>query len=89
MMIDDRCLDGNSLGGLLYDLFGRDMTADVGRCGGCGATNPIGVTRVYGDAPGHVIRCPGCDGVLMVVVETPQARRVSFELLSWVEIGLE
>lgn len=88
-MIEDRYVDGNSLGGLLYDLFGRDMTADVGECAGCGATNPIGATHVYGDSPGHVVRCPGCEGVLMVVVETLRTRRVSFELLRWVEIGIE
>jgi DNA-directed RNA polymerase subunit RPC12/RpoP len=88
-MSDDRHLDGNSLGGLLYDVFGHDMTADFGRCANCGATNPLGATRVYLDAPGYVMRCPACQGVLMVVVETPRTRRVSFELLSWVDIGIE
>jgi DNA-directed RNA polymerase subunit RPC12/RpoP len=86
-MIQDRFLDGNALGGVLYDVFGRDLTADIGRCGNCGAINPIGVTHVYRVGPGDVVRCPNCKGVLLVIVETPTTRRVSFELLSWVEIS--
>ncbi|MGD2103392.1 MAG: DUF6510 family protein [Acidimicrobiia bacterium] len=86
-MIEDRFLDGNSLGGVLYDVFGRDLTAAVGRCGNCGATNPVGVMHVYRVAPGDVVRCPGCQSVLLVIVETPTTRRVSFRMLSWVEIS--
>lgn len=88
-MIDDGYLDGNAIGGLLHELFGRDMTSDLGRCGNCGAINPIGVVRVYGGAPGHVMRCPACLGVLMVIVETRRARRINFEALGWIEFGLE
>jgi hypothetical protein len=42
---------------------------------------------VYRVGPGDVVRCPNCQGVLLVIVETPTTRRVSFEMLSWVEIS--
>jgi DNA-directed RNA polymerase subunit RPC12/RpoP len=86
-MSEDRFLDGNSLGGVLYHVFGRDLTADVGQCGNCGAINPIAATHVYRVGPGDVVRCPNCQGVLLVIVETPTTRRVTFELLRWVEIS--
>ena len=41
-MIEDVHVDGNAIGGLLHDLFGREMTGEIGCCGNCGATNPSG-----------------------------------------------
>jgi hypothetical protein len=61
-------LDGNAAGGLLHEVFGHDMTAAVGTCAACGAVGPVAETVVYLDAPGTVIRCRTCAGVLMVIV---------------------
>jgi hypothetical protein len=61
-------LDGNAIGGLLYDVFGAEMTAAVGTCATCGATRPMAETIVYLWAPGTVVRCRTCTAVLMVVV---------------------
>ena len=61
-------LDGNSIGGLLQDVFGRDATDVSGRCRGCGAENYVGALHVY-RAAGVVVRCPNCEAVLMRVVE--------------------
>jgi Family of unknown function (DUF6510) len=57
-------LDGNSIGGLLNDVFGRDVTEASGRCRACGAENYVGALHVY-RAAGVVVRCPACGAVLM------------------------
>jgi ribosomal protein S27E len=61
-------LDGNSIGGLLTDVFGHDATAASGRCRSCGAENFVGALLVY-RAAGVVVRCPSCQAVLMCFVE--------------------
>ncbi len=61
-------LDGNAIGGLLIDVFGREMTAALSTCATCGATGPVAELAVYGLAPGTVVRCRSCDSVLMVFV---------------------
>jgi hypothetical protein len=61
-------LDGNAIGGLLLDVFGRDLTAARGVCASCGAEGPVAELAVYLRAPGSVVRCRSCDAVLMVLV---------------------
>ena len=61
-------LDGNAIGGALFEVFGAEMTATVGRCRFCGAVAPVARLRVYMRAPGAVARCPVCMNVVMVVV---------------------
>jgi len=61
-------LDGNAIGGLLADVFGRDATDVAGKCRSCGAENFVGALRVY-RAAGIVVRCPSCEAVLMRFVE--------------------
>jgi hypothetical protein len=61
-------LDGNAIGGLLIDVFGRDMTAVLSTCGTCGASGRVAELAVYGPAPGTVVRCRSCDSVLMAFV---------------------
>ena len=87
MIDDDRHLDGNSIGGLLREIFGREMTHELGCCGNCGAVNPLGATVVYLDAPGSVVRCPACGSVLVVAVALPTGVRVSIESLRWIDLA--
>jgi Family of unknown function (DUF6510) len=61
-------LDGNAIGGLLFDVFGRELTAARGVCARCGAAAPVAELAVYLRAPGTVVRCRRCDAVLMVLV---------------------
>lgn len=68
MQIEDMRLDGNAIGGLLREIFAVEMTAAVGTCGFCGAVNEVARLQVYVHAPGTVVRCPGCEGVLMRIV---------------------
>jgi hypothetical protein len=64
-------LDGNVAGGALAMLFGADVTAVPGRCSHCHTVNMVGAMRAYVEAPGMVLRCPACDGVVIRIVETP------------------
>jgi hypothetical protein len=62
-------LDGNSAAGLLQEVFGWDMTAAAATCASCGAIAPIGASDLYAGGPGTVIRCRGCEGVLVVITQ--------------------
>lgn len=62
-------LDGNAIGGMLFDAFGREMTTARGRCASCGTEKQLAEARVYTRAPGAVVRCSACGAVVMVLVE--------------------
>jgi hypothetical protein len=64
----DLRLDGNAAAGLLREVFAVEMTVALGTCAHCGATNAIGAVWVYAHAPGTVLRCPDCAGLLMKIV---------------------
>ena len=67
--LEDFVLDGNSIGGMLMELFGHEMTTAVGTCGRCGTTGQVAELAVYLTRMGTVVRCRVCDNVLMVFVE--------------------
>jgi ribosomal protein S27E len=71
-------VDGNAIGGLLYDVFGREATDASGSCRTCGAENFLGALLVY-RAAGVVVRCPSCGSVLM--------RFVAGRDRVWVDLG--
>jgi hypothetical protein len=62
-------LDGNAIGGLLWEVFGAELTTATATCAGCGATVQVAELVVYLEAPGTVVRCRSCDNTLMVVVD--------------------
>ncbi|HET9896873.1 MAG TPA: DUF6510 family protein [Streptosporangiaceae bacterium] len=61
-------LDGNSIGGLLHEVFGRELTAAVGTCAACGSRRPVAEFVVYSQGPGTVARCRDCLSLLMAIV---------------------
>lgn len=61
-------VDGNAIGGVLSDVFGREATDVAGRCRWCGAENFVAALRVY-RAAGIVVRCPSCGAIVMRLVE--------------------
>ncbi len=65
----DMRLDGNAAAGLLMDIFGREMTADITVCATCRAEHPLGRLLVYAYGMGTTIRCPNCGNVQMRVAE--------------------
>jgi Family of unknown function (DUF6510) len=64
-------VDGNAIGGLLREIFTMEMTTAETTCASCGAVNSVGRVDVYLRAPGVVVRCPGCEQVLMRIVRAP------------------
>jgi hypothetical protein len=70
MQTEEMKLDGNAIGGMMLDLFGREMTTAVSTCRSCGATGPLGAVDVYMQAPGVVVRCRACESVLMTIVQS-------------------
>jgi hypothetical protein len=60
-------LDGNAIGGQLYDVFGAEMTAATAVCASCGAAAAVAELVVYLRAPGTVARCRSCGAVLIVL----------------------
>ena len=60
---------GIAAAGLLAEVFALEATTAVVRCAGCGHDDPLGATTVYANAPGIILRCRGCAGVLMRFAE--------------------
>jgi hypothetical protein len=66
-------LDANAAAGILDEIFATDVTACPVECANCGLTGPIGTLLAFTQAPGVVLRCPGCENVVLRIVQTPQA----------------
>ena len=73
MQIEEMRLDGNSAAGELRTVFTSDMTMARATCVGCGEAHELGALLLYGQAMGTILRCPGCNGVMLRVVRTPTA----------------
>ena len=58
-------LDGNAIAGVLREIFGHELTIATSTCDGCGKHDLVAELIVYTRCPGIVVRCPGCDSVLM------------------------
>jgi hypothetical protein len=80
-------VDGNAMAGVLGEVFVREMTAARIACGGCGKVEPIGAEHAYTQAPGIVMRCRHCDGVLLVVARTGQTYRFGLGSVRWLEFA--
>jgi hypothetical protein len=66
-------LDGNSVAGLLNEVFGCEMTTCPCQCGHCGAIGAMATLLAFIQAPGVVLRCPSCERVVLRVVRTSEA----------------
>lgn len=80
-----QALDGNAIGGLLYHVFGREMTRAQAECR-CGARGPVAECEVYLGGPGVVVRCRVCHTIVMVFVELRGMMCVDLSGLSGIEI---
>lgn len=65
-------LDAQAAAGALSEIFCRDVTTARAICAGCGRAGAFAELRLYGGQMGFVMRCPGCDSVLMRLATTPQ-----------------
>jgi hypothetical protein len=68
MQQSELTLDGNAAGGILREVFAVEMTSADSTCAACGSVHKVGSLQVYANAPGVVVRCPGCEQVLMRIV---------------------
>jgi hypothetical protein len=64
-------LDGNALAGLLYELFDVEMTIAPVACGSCGRIGELGSLWAFAESPSYVLRCPGCQNIVMRLTVTP------------------
>jgi DNA-directed RNA polymerase subunit RPC12/RpoP len=78
--------DGNSLGGPLREAFGLDVTVATGRCANCGTTSPLAEGRLFGPAPGLVLRCPACGHPLLRLVRAPGRAWLDVRGLEFIEL---
>lgn len=66
-------LDANATAGLLYEIFGAEMTASPTECATCGSQREIGDLLAFTQGPGIVLRCSACESVVLRIVQTPHA----------------
>ncbi|HEY9469854.1 MAG TPA: DUF6510 family protein [Propionibacteriaceae bacterium] len=64
-------LDGNAAAGMLSEVFVHDFTSARTTCATCGAVRSVGALLVYAHGMGMVMRCPGCNSVVMRIAQTP------------------
>ena len=66
-------LDANATAGVLYEIFGAEMTASPTECAHCGKEGEIGTLLAFTHGPGIVLRCSGCENVVIRIVQTSEA----------------
>ena len=88
-MTDNRTLDGNAAAGPLRQLFAIDLVSALCTCGHCGSTTPLATHVLYADAPALVLRCPGCEGVVLRYSETKDQARLDLSGTRLIVIDLE
>ena len=66
----DLMLDANAVGGMLYDIFGVEMTASPTECAHCGHEAELATLLAFTQAPGIVLRCSACEQVVLRIVQT-------------------
>jgi hypothetical protein len=81
-------VDGNALAGPLREIFAVELTAAVGECASCGRVDTMAGFRVYQHAPGAVVRCPGCEAVLVRLVRGPDRAWLDLRGLVCLQIPL-
>ena len=64
-------LDANATAGLLYEIFGVEMTAAPTECANCGNEGEIGTLLAFTQGPGVILRCSTCENVVLRIVQTP------------------
>ncbi len=64
-------LDGNALAGLLHELFDVEMTIAPVECAACGQLAEMGSLWAFVESPGYVLRCPGCQNVVLRMAVIP------------------
>jgi Zn finger protein HypA/HybF involved in hydrogenase expression len=61
-------LDGNAVAGILQEIFAAEMTTCPAECEHCGQIGALGSLLAYTHAPGIVLCCPSCGGIILRMV---------------------
>jgi hypothetical protein len=86
MEIEDLKLDGNAIGGLMFELFGSDVTGAGSVCASCGAHGEMARLDVYVGA-GIVGRCSHCEAVMIRIVQGRDRTWLDLSGLASLELG--
>lgn len=78
-------LDGNAIAGLLQEVFGTEMTANPAQCAYCSKVNMLGALLLFGGAMGCVLRCPGCEEMMMRIVARRETIWLDMQGMSWLQ----
>jgi hypothetical protein len=78
-------IDGNAAAGPLSQVFAFDVTSASGQCVGCGDVSALAQAHVYDQAPGLVLRCASCEGVLARLVSSGERSWLDLTGLSYLE----
>ena len=81
-------LDVNAAAGELREIFTVDLTTATSQCNSCGHVAPLAESRVYAMAPGLVVRCATCEGVLMRVVTSPGRAWIDLRGLEFLQLAM-
>lgn len=81
-------VDGNDIAGPARELFAVDLTVARGKCVNCGREAMVAEAHVYNRAPGLVVRCSGCESVLMRLVRAPDRVWLDLRGLAYLEIPM-
>ena len=79
-------VDGNALAGLFREVFVHEMTSARVKCEGCSAIEPLGAQHVYMNAPGIVVRCCHCEGVLLTITQRDGSFMIGLQHIGWLDI---
>jgi hypothetical protein len=66
-------LDANATAGVLYEIFGTEMTASPTECANCGNEAEVGTLLAFTQGPGIILRCSTCENVVLRIVQTSEA----------------
>lgn len=81
-------VDGNDIAGAARELFAVDLTVARGQCVNCGREAMVAEAHVYNRAPGLVVRCSGCESVLMRLVRAPDRAWLDMRGLAYLEFSV-
>jgi len=81
-------VDGNDIAGTARELFALDLTTARGKCANCGREAMVAEAHVYNRAPGLVVRCSGCESVLMRLVRSPDRAWLDMRGLSYLQFSM-
>lgn len=78
-------LDGNAAGGMLLEIFGRDMTIARGACAHCDREAELGDALAELDPAGVILLCRGCGRTLLTCLQLDGRYTVDFGALARLE----